>query len=87
MDEYAGIEFRPGPAGLRPGLVDGPDVWEVVAVFRSFDDTQQTADWLDQPVGSIEAALRYYDEHRNDIDDWIRLNDDEVARRAGPFRT
>ena len=47
MDEHPGIHFRSGPAGRRPSLVGGPDVWEVVAVFRSFDDVQRTADWLE----------------------------------------
>jgi hypothetical protein len=81
MDENPGIVFRSGPAGRRPGLVNGPDVWEVVAVFRSFEDVQRTADWLDQPTGAIETALRYYETHRAEIDDWIRRNE-EVAEAA-----
>lgn len=83
MDQEGGIVLRDGPAGRRPGLVGGPDVWEVVAVHRSFDDVQRTADWLDQPATAIETALRYYDGHREDVDDWIRRND-EVAARARP---
>ncbi len=43
MDEHPGIVFRSGPAGRRPGLVSGADVWEVVAVHRSFDDVERTA--------------------------------------------
>jgi hypothetical protein len=82
MDEYPGIGFRSGPAGRRPGLVGGPDVWEVVAVFRSFDDVSRTADWLDQPATAIETALRYYDGHREAIDEWIRRNE-EAAEAAG----
>ena len=69
MDEYSRIDFRSGPAGRRPGLVGGPDVWEVVAVYRSFSDVQRTAEWLDLPPTAIETALRYYDEHRGEIDD------------------
>jgi hypothetical protein len=30
MEEFPGIVFRSGPAGRRAGLVDGPDVWEIV---------------------------------------------------------
>jgi hypothetical protein len=88
MDEYPGIVFRSGPAGRRPGLVGGPDVWEVVAVFRSFDDVKRTADWLDQPATAIETALRYYDAHRNDIDEWIRRNEEaaEAAERVARAR-
>ena len=45
MDEHPGIVFRAGPAGRRPGLIGGPDVWEVIAVHRSFDDPERTAAW------------------------------------------
>jgi hypothetical protein len=84
MDEHPGIVFRSGPAGRRPGLIGGPDVWEVVAVHRSFDDVPRTADWLDQEVGAIETALRYYDAHRSEIDEWIRRNEEaaEAAERV-----
>jgi hypothetical protein len=88
MDEYPGIVFRSGPAGRRPGLVGGPDVWEVVAVHRSFDDLKRTADWLDQPATAIETALRYYHDHRDDIDEWIRRNEEaaEAAERVARAR-
>jgi hypothetical protein len=84
MDEHPGIVFRSGPAGRRPGLVGGPDVWEVVAVHRSFDDVERTAGWLELPSGAIETALRYYDAHRSEIDEWIRRNEEaaEAAERV-----
>ena len=88
MNEHPGIHFRSGPAGRRPGLVGGPDIWEVVAVFRSFEDVQRTADWLEQPASAIETALRYYDAHRDDIDEWIRRNEEaaEAAERVAGAR-
>ena len=88
MDENPGIVFRSGPAGRRPGLVNGPDVWEVVAVFRSFEDVQRTADWLDQSTSAIETALRYHEAHRAEIDDWIRRNEEaaEAAERVARAR-
>jgi hypothetical protein len=84
MDEHPGIVFRSGPAGRRPGLVSGADVWEVVAVHRSFDDVERTADWLDQSASAIEAALRYYEAHRAEIDEWIQRNEEaaEAAERV-----
>lgn len=84
MDEHPGIMFRAGPAGRRPGLVGGPDIWEVIAVHRSFDDPRRTAEWLDQPVNAIETALRYYETHRDEIDDWIARNEEaaEAAERV-----
>jgi len=84
MDEHPGIVFRTGPAGRRAGLPAGPDVWEVVAVHRSFDDLRRTADWLDQPVSAVEMALGYYSSHQGDVDDWIRRNEEaaEAAERV-----
>jgi hypothetical protein len=79
MDDHPGIIFRSGPSGRRPGLIGGPDIWEVIAVFRSFGDVQRAADWLDQSVAAIEIALRYYEAHRNDIDEWIRRSEEAAA--------
>jgi hypothetical protein len=83
MDDYPGIFFRSGPAGRRPGLVGGPDIWEVVAVHESHRDIARTAAWLEQPTSAIETALRYYRVHRDEIDEWIRRNDEaaEAAER------
>ena len=88
MDEHPGIVFRSGPAGRRPGLIGGPDVWEVVAVHRSFDDGERTAAWLDQPASAIESALGYYEAHRPEIDDWIHRNEEaaEAAERVARAR-
>lgn len=84
MDEHPGIVFRSGPSGRRPGLVNGPDVWEVVAVHGSFGDLGRAAEWLDQPVSAIEMGLAYYDAHRGEIDEWIRRNEEaaEAAERV-----
>jgi hypothetical protein len=30
MNAHPGIVCRDGPAGRRPGVVGGPDVWEVI---------------------------------------------------------
>jgi hypothetical protein len=79
MDEYPGVVFRSGPAGRRPGLVAGPDIWEVVSVHRSFDDVDRTAAWLDQQTTAIETALRYYEAHKTDIDEWIKRNEEAAA--------
>ncbi len=85
MNERSKIILREGPAGVRPGLQGGPDVWEVVAVYRSFADVERTADWLDQPASAVETALAYYERHRDEIDAWTLENEEtaEAARNAG----
>ncbi|MGH2467450.1 MAG: hypothetical protein ACRDGL_06940 [Candidatus Limnocylindrales bacterium] len=82
MDEHPGIVFRSGPAGRRPGLAAGPDVWEIVDVYRSFGDVVGTAEWLDQPTASIELALRYYRTHSDEIDEWIKRNEEAAEAIA-----
>ncbi|MFN8221748.1 MAG: hypothetical protein U0R50_00710 [Gaiellales bacterium] len=88
MDEFPGIVFRSGPAGRRPGLVAGPDIWEVVSVHRSFNDVDRTGAWLNLPVSAIETALRYYDAHKPDVDGWIKRNEEaaEAAERVARAR-
>ena len=86
MEEQVRIVLRDGPAGVRPGIPSGPDVWEVVAVHRSFGDIERTARWLDQPASAIATALRYYERHREEIDDWIRRDElaADAAQHGGP---
>lgn len=79
MSNLHEIVIRDGPAGPRPSLVRGPDIWEVVAVHRSFEDVRQTAEWLGLTTDAVEAALGHYDAHRADIDNWIRLNEEAAA--------
>jgi hypothetical protein len=87
MDEPHEIVLREGPAGRRPGLSGGPDVWEVVAVHRSFADVQRTADWLDQRAGAVEIALGYYERHRDEIDAWILENEEAAERGRDAWRS
>lgn len=35
MEAHPGIIFRAGPAGRRPDLAGGPDIWEVARAFRN----------------------------------------------------
>jgi hypothetical protein len=62
--------------------------WEVVAVYRSFNDVRRTADWLDQPANAVESALRYYEAHRVEVDEWIGRNEEaaDAAERVARAR-
>lgn len=85
MEDHPGIVFRSGPAGRRPALVDGPDVWEVVRVVRNVEasgerSVDEAAQWLGLRRDQVDAALRYYAEYGPEIDDWIEHLDEEAAR-------
>ena len=34
MEQHPRIVFRSGPGGRRAGLIDGPDVWEIVSAVQ-----------------------------------------------------
>ena len=93
MEQHPGIVFRSGPGGRRAGLIGGPDVWEVVRAVRAGTEAEQVAatrDDLAERVGVtpdlLGAALGYYAEHRDEIDDWLRRLDEEAARAEAAWR-
>jgi hypothetical protein len=83
--EHPGIFFQEGPAGRRPKLLGGPDVWEVARVFNgtaTHDDEaiSQMTFLTGLHQGQIRDALRYYAAYQDEIDDWIRHVDDTAER-------
>jgi hypothetical protein len=83
MEEHPGVIFRPGPAGRRPGLVGGPDIWEIARVLRDLslrgeDLVRKAADLTGLPAHEVRAAHRYYDAHRDEIDEWIDAVDEDA---------
>lgn len=83
MDDHPGIVFRDGPTGRRAGLAAGPDVWEVIGALRSSgglegdDAIQATAEWSSLSVRQVRYAIGYYSEYPAEIDERIRLNEEE----------
>ena len=86
MDEHPLVRFVDGPAGRRPQLVGtGLDVWEAVSVVQDHDgDVAAAADYLELPLGLLQAAFAYYGAYQNEIDEWIELNalESEEAHRS-----
>jgi uncharacterized protein (DUF433 family) len=81
MDEHPLVRFVDGPAGRRARLAGtGSDVWEVIAAVRDNDnDIARTAEYLQLPLGLVQAAVTYYGAHRDEIDEWIERNEREAA--------
>jgi hypothetical protein len=88
MQSHPGVVFRPGPAGRRPGLVAGPDVWEVVRVLREQppgeDGLDRTAELTGLPLHQVRVAARYYREFESEVDAWIAAVDREADELAPP---
>ena len=87
MAKHPGIVFRPGPAGRRASLADGPDVWQVAYAFvhEPLDTDEDILNAIVHTMGAMglqyqqaRAALRYYLEYGDEIREWIRLNDEEA---------
>jgi len=83
---HPGITFRPGPVGRRPGLVDGLDIWEIASVFTRMPESGEelvarVCELTELSERQVRTALRYYAEYPEEIDEWIRRND-ELADRA-----
>jgi uncharacterized protein (DUF433 family) len=85
-DEHPLIRFADGPAGRRARLQGtGLDVWEAIDVLRDNDgDEHAASDYLEIPLGLIQAAVAYYGAYPGEIDEWIELNarESDTARAA-----
>jgi len=85
LDRHPGIVFRDGPAGRRPVVVGGPDVWEVISAARSAPERgEKLVDALAERIGlppdKVRVAVRYYAEYPDEIDHWIGMVDEEAER-------
>jgi hypothetical protein len=73
------IAFRDGASGRRPGLIGGPDVWEVIAGLVNGDVPPEdriirAAEHLGLSRQQIEAVLDYYADFTAETDEEIAEN-------------
>ena len=89
IKRHPGIVFRDGATGRRPATADGPQVWVLARIFREQPlDVEaaieaaaaDTAEQMELPTGVVLAAIRYYLQYRDEIDDWMRRLDEEAER-------
>ena len=79
--EHPLITFKDGPAGRRARLAGGPDVWEVIGAIRSVREAEPAlvgdevlevaAETSGTPVPFIRAALAYWSEYPEEVDDFL----------------
>ncbi|GAC1576366.1 MAG: hypothetical protein NVS3B18_10160 [Candidatus Dormibacteria bacterium] len=84
LERHPGIAFRDGPAGRRPTLLGGPDVWEVISAARSAPERgDQLIAALAERLGTtpekIRVATRFYAEHPDEVDHWITMVEKEAT--------
>jgi hypothetical protein len=91
MDRHPGIVFRPGPAGRRPGLAGGPDVWEVARVLRNVETRGdsaivEVARWLGLSAAQVRIAVDYYADYPTESDAWLAKVDAQAVEAEELFR-
>ena len=91
IEDHPGIVFRDGPAGRRPGLAAGPDVWEVIGVLNGSPERGETAvaytaDYLNLPLAHVRSAIGYYAAYPAEIDAWIVRNDQDAEAAEAAWR-
>ena len=94
MMEHPGVIFRAGPTGRRAGLVNGPDVWEIVRAVRSARAAEPdlgeqellalVAENTGVPVRLIRVATGYWASYPDEIDAEVAAADaaEENAEQA-----
>lgn len=90
MDRHPGIVFRPGPAGRRPGLAGGPDVWEVVQVVHNVETRgdkaiAEAAIWLGLSPAQARIAVDYYADYPAEIAAWLARVDAQAVEAEELF--
>jgi hypothetical protein len=91
MRRHPLVVFRAGPGGRRASLVGGPDVWEVVAGVVGGDVAPskripRAADLLGLRPEQVDAALAYYAEFTEEIDNQIEANRAAADEAEGLWR-
>jgi hypothetical protein len=82
-DEHPMITFRDGPTGRRAGLINGPDVWEIVMWIDDLAGAKDPAKSLAREAvvtrAQIDAALRYQAGYPEEIQARIDLHRSHTA--------
>jgi uncharacterized protein (DUF433 family) len=76
MADHPGIVFREGSAGRRAALAGHRlDVWQVIeTVQQEGGDVAAAAEYLTVSPGLVGAAVGYYADYRDEVDEWIARN-------------
>ena len=74
MEAHPMVVFRDGPSGRRPALVGGPEVADVIGTVVGgdvavADRRSRAADLLGISEALVDAALAYYADYTDEIDD------------------
>ncbi|WP_091115960.1 ribbon-helix-helix protein, CopG family [Geodermatophilus dictyosporus] len=91
-EAHPGITFRDGASGRRAGLIEGPDVDEVIRTLRAVQEERPAdvvatvAETMSLSPAQVAAAVAYYADHRDEIDARITANEQAVEEAEAAWR-
>ena len=90
IERHPAIFFRTGPAGRRAVVIGGPDVWEIIVAIRGASERgdaliEATAERTSVRPERIRAAVQYYTEYPDEIDQWIAMVEEEAEQLEKVF--
>lgn len=89
MEEHPGIVFVEGPAGRRAALAAkrGLDIWQIVSTLKANrGSVAPAAKVLVLDEAEVRIAIEYYTDYPDEIDAWLRANDEEHERLEAASR-
>ena len=88
MTEHPLIDFTDNGAARRARVRGtGIEVWEMIDIVKAHDgDLAAAAESTDKPIGVVEAAVAYYGDYPNDIDDLVEANRAFSERERAAYR-
>lgn len=87
-ETHPNVVFREGAAGRRASIEGRRlDVWQVMeTVWASDGDIGEAAAYLGLRPDQVQAAVAYYADFSDEIDEWIERNRLEAERLEERFR-
>ena len=91
MQAHPGVYFVATVTGeRRSAVVGGPQVWTVAEAWLQHDTDQRSVAQVAHSVGltphQVETALRYWAEHRDEIDDILQRHADDQDRALAAWQ-
>jgi uncharacterized protein (DUF433 family) len=88
MADHPGIVFRDGAAGRRAALAGHRlDVWQVMETVRQEGgDVDAAASYLSISPGLVGAAVGYYADYRDEVEEWIDRNNAMAEEAEAAWR-
>jgi hypothetical protein len=90
MEAHPGIVFRQGALERHAALADGPKVWVIARVLREMkapldEAVAKTAELMELSPLQVRIAARYYADFREEIDEYLRVLDEEAELAEAAF--